>query len=210
MNTNRKTLLAAMLATLYATGTAAEGVKAPDAKSTADPATPVAILDDGLEEAASAGEERITDAKFFERAASANMLEVELGNLARQRGTSAEVKAFGARMVRDHTKKIDELKTLAASKDVALPTALLPDDRATCDRLAALPGSQFDEAYADYMVRAHRDMEKLLTKAAEQTADADIRTFAQETRKGVLDHHAHAQKLDADQVVLGDGVDDDD
>lgn len=144
------------------------------------------------------------------RKTSANLLEVELGNLARQRGTSAEVKAFGARMVTDHSKKIDELKALAASKDVELPTALLPDDRATCDRLAALSGAQFDEAYADYMVQAHRDMEKLLTKTAEQTADADIRTFAQETRKGVLDHYAHAQKLDADKVVLGDGADDDD
>ncbi|HVF34955.1 MAG TPA: DUF4142 domain-containing protein [Candidatus Saccharimonadia bacterium] len=210
MNTNRNALLAAMLATLYATSAAAEGVKATDATpKPADPATPVATLDDRMEEAASAGEERITDAKFFERAASANMLEVELGGIAQDKGTTAEIKAFGARMVTDHSKKIEELESLAASKNVTLPTALLPQDRATCDRLAALAGAQFDEAYADFMVQAHRDMERLLAKTAEQTTDAEIRAFAQETRKGVLDHYVHAQKLDADRVVLGDGMDDD-
>lgn len=239
MTDHRSTLLAAAIAALFAAGVAADDTKYktdesktldttaqpapadPTARSTDAGTAPAATaaatsggepIDDRMEESASAGEERITDAKFFERGASANMLEVQLGELAQQRGTSADVKAFAARMVADHTKKIDEMKALAAKKDVTLPTALLPQHQETLDRLAAIPAAEFDEGYVDFMVRAHRDMETLLRKTAEQTADNDIRTFANETLKGVQDHYAHAQKLDAQNVVAGteDDVPDDD
>ncbi len=176
--------------------TAHGGTKAIDAK-TAEP------LVDGMEEVASAGEEIITDAKFFERTASANMLEVELGKLAQKKSAKASVDTFAQRMVADHSKKIDELEGLAAKKNVVLPTALMPVHRETLDRLGALSGAEFDEGYTDFMVRAHRDMEQLLLKTAEQTADDDIRTFANETAKGVREHYAHAQKLDAEQVTAG-------
>lgn len=174
---------------------------------------PAAPLDDGMEEAASAGEERITDAKFFERAASGNMLEVELGKLAQDKAVNAEIKAFAQRMVTDHSAKIEELKALAAKKNVALPTELAPQHQAVCDRLEKLQGQEFDEGYADYMVRAHREMEHLLLKTAEQTQDADIRSFANETLEGVKAHYAHAQKIDALEVTAGieeDVVDDED
>jgi putative membrane protein len=239
MINHRSTLLAAAVAALFATGAAADDTKykaeeskaldtttqatpadpnaqstdAPTAASTTTAATAAGEpIDDKMEETASAGEERITDAKFFERGASANMLEVELGNLAQAKGTAADVKAFGARMVTDHTKKIDEMKALAAKKEVTLPTALLPQHQQTLDRLSGLSGAEFDEGYIDFMVRAHRDMETLLRNTAEQTADNDIRTFANDTLKGVQDHYAHAQKLDAENVVAGaeDDVPDDD
>lgn len=40
--------------------------------------------------------------------------EIELGRLAQQRGTHAEVKEFGAPMVRDHQIAAEELKPIAA------------------------------------------------------------------------------------------------
>ena len=231
MINHRSTLLAAAIAALFATGAvagdtkyktdesktldtttqatpadpdAAQSTDAPTAPSTTTAATSAGEpIDDGMEETASAGEERITDAKFFERAASANMLEVQLGELAKERGTTADVKAFAERMCTDHGKKIEEMKALAAKKNVTLPTALIPQHQETLDRLTAIPAEEFDEGYVDFMVRAHRDMETLLRNTAEQTADNDIRTFANDTLKGVQDHYAHAQKLDAQNVVAG-------
>ena len=218
----RSTTLAATLAALLASGAAFAGddEKAHDhsnpavAPTTAQSATSAETgekLDDRMEEETPAGEERITDAKFFERAASANMAEIELAALAQQRGTSAEVKSFAAMMHRDHTKKLDELKTLAAKKGVALPTELSPMHLDLKQDLEAKSGAEFDEAYADAMVNAHRSMSDLLVDTAEQTADTDIRTFATETNKGVMTHLEHAQKLDAKNVALGDGeIDEDD
>src|SRR5688500_1406190 len=202
MKMPRRIALVASLAACFAFAAAAHEDEHKHDKATTDSAQPK-NLDDGMEEAASAGEETITDAKFFERTASANMLEVKLGKVAAERATSAEIKAFGERMVADHGKKIDELKVLAAKKNVALPTELLPQHEAECERIEALTGAEFDEGDAESMVGAHRDMEKLLRKTAETTQDNDIRTFANETIKGVLAHYEHAQKIDALEVTAG-------
>lgn len=211
MKMPRRIALVASLAACFAFAAVANEEEHKHHKATTDAAQPQ-NLDDDMEETASAGEETITDAKFFERTASANMLEVELGKVAAERATSAEIKAFGERMVADHGKKIDELKALAAKKNVVLPIEMLPQHKAARVRIEALAGAEFDEGYADYMVRAHREMEHLLRKTAETTHDDDIRSFANETIKGVQAHYAHAQKIDAIEVTAGieDDEDDDD
>ena len=49
------------------------------------------------------------------------MSEVELGQLAAQRASDPQVKQFAQRMVTDHGKANDELKQIAARKNVQLP-----------------------------------------------------------------------------------------
>ncbi len=62
------------------------------------------------------------DKTFMTKAAEGGMMEVNLGTLAAAKATANEVKDFGNRMVTDHGKAGDELKTLAANKGVTLPT----------------------------------------------------------------------------------------
>ncbi|MGE3958815.1 MAG: DUF4142 domain-containing protein [Vicinamibacterales bacterium] len=50
------------------------------------------------------------------------MAEVELGKLATAKAQSQEVKQFAQRMVTDHGKANEELKSLAQRKNIALPT----------------------------------------------------------------------------------------
>src|SRR4051794_17400524 len=64
------------------------------------------------------------DKKFFNEAASGGMMEVQLGQLARDKGQTQDVKDFGSRMVTDHTKANDELKQLAQQKNWPMPTKL--------------------------------------------------------------------------------------
>jgi putative membrane protein len=64
------------------------------------------------------------DQKFVHDAAIGGMAEVELGHLAQQKGSSEQVKSIGEKMVTDHGKANDELKSLAASKNITLPTAI--------------------------------------------------------------------------------------
>src|SRR5689334_20843231 len=61
------------------------------------------------------------DKGFVMKAASGGVMEVDLGQLAQQRGQSQDVKDFGSRMVADHTKANDELKMLAQQKNINLP-----------------------------------------------------------------------------------------
>src|SRR3982074_2096216 len=62
------------------------------------------------------------DADFFKRAAQAGIAEVEAGKLAQEKGSSQEVKDFGAMMVKDHTAANDKLKSIASSENVDLPS----------------------------------------------------------------------------------------
>src|SRR4051812_10483629 len=64
------------------------------------------------------------DKAFIEKAAAGGMLEVEWGKLADSKGQNADVKSFGAMLVKDHSAANEELKALAQKKGVALPASL--------------------------------------------------------------------------------------
>jgi len=63
----------------------------------------------------------VKDKTFMKKAAKGGMMEVAMGNLAAQNGQSDDVKSFGKRMVTDHSKANDELKSIASQKGVTLP-----------------------------------------------------------------------------------------
>jgi len=67
------------------------------------------------------------DAKFLVSAAEVNLEEIELGKLAQQNGSLAEVKKLGKMMQEDHIKAMISLETLAASKQITIPTVLTND-----------------------------------------------------------------------------------
>src|SRR6185295_14878418 len=67
------------------------------------------------------------DSKFLEKAASADMLEVESGRLAAQKATNPQLKKFGQKMAADHAQATAKLRALAARKRVALPSVMSDD-----------------------------------------------------------------------------------
>src|SRR5882757_10113171 len=95
------------------------------------------------------------DEAFVMKVAKGGMAEVELGKLAADKATSADVKKFGQRMADDHSKANDELKTLAQSKNITLPSEIGPEEKALRDRLMKLSGPAFDHAYMRAMVSDH-------------------------------------------------------
>src|SRR5690606_35433437 len=55
------------------------------------------------------------DADFAVKAADAGLAEIELGKLAMEKATDQRIKDFAQRMVADHQKANDELKSIATS-----------------------------------------------------------------------------------------------
>jgi putative membrane protein len=142
-----------------------------------------------------------SDQMFFEKAASGGMLEVDAGKVAIAKGNSEDVRSFGQKMVTDHSKKNEELKALAAKKNVTLPTTLDAKHQETLAKFNSLSGDAFDQAYAADMVKGHADMHALLEQAATNSKDADVRVFAQDTLKAVKQHHELAVKLEAKELA---------
>jgi putative membrane protein len=117
---------------------------------------------------------------FWSNAAQGGMAEVELGKLAVQKSQNADVKKFAQMMITDHSKANDELKALAAKKNVTLPTNL-GSHQSAVDKLTTLTGKDFDTAYVETMVSDHEKTVELFKKRAEDSSDADLQAFAKKT-----------------------------
>ena len=134
------------------------------------------------------------DQSFMQKAAQGGMAEVQLGKLAEQNAQSPEVKAFGARMVRDHSKANDELKQVAAQQGVTLPSSPDAKDQATEQRLSQLHGAAFDKAYMHDMVQDHRkDVADF--KKATSAKDMQLREWVDKTLPVLESHLREAEKV---------------
>ncbi len=118
------------------------------------------------------------DADFAVDAAQGGMMEVQLGKLAQSNASSAAVKDFGDMMVRDHSAANDELKSLAAQKNITLPTSLSDDKQQKVNDLSQKKGEDFDKAYIDLMVDDHKKDIDEFQKEANNGNDADIKSWA--------------------------------
>src|SRR5947199_10744429 len=101
----------------------------------------------------------VSDKTFVKKAAEGGLAEVELVQLAAQKATSDDVKKFGQRMVDDHSKANDELKSIAGNKNITTPQDVDAKHKALMDRLSKLSGPAFDRASMSEMVKdAQKDV----------------------------------------------------
>ena len=128
------------------------------------------------------------DKDFVMKAAIGGMSEVQMGQTAQQKGQSADVKTFGNRMVTDHSKANDELKQLATTKGLALPTDVDAAHKKTADEIAAKSGKAFDKAYMTDMVKDHEEDVKEFEKQSKSANDADIKNWAAKTLPTLQEH----------------------
>jgi len=169
-----------------------------DSKETADSANEAKIDSSLVDSVATAtttpaGE---ADSKFAVDAAEGGMAEVELGQLAEQKAMSADVKAFGLMMVKDHSKANEELTALAQRNGITLPTALGEANQKHKDELSAKNGSDFDKAYIDLMIEDHKKDVKLFEDARQKVADPDIKAFVVKTLPTLKAHLSHIEGIE--------------
>jgi putative membrane protein len=137
----------------------------------------------------------MTDLAFLTEAARGGLAEIKLGKLAEDSGSSEAVKAFGTRMVAEHTKAADKLKEAAAQEHIRLSTDLAAREQATYDRLSKLSGADFDRAYAEDMVKDHQQDLQAFQREANRGNDAAIRGFASETVPMIRQHLVQAKEM---------------
>lgn len=134
------------------------------------------------------------DADFAVEAADDGMLEVQLGTLALTKATSPQVKQFAQMMVDDHTKANNELKALAQTKNISLPTVLGNENQRDYDNLNEKTGADFDKEYMDMMVKDHKNYVDDFEKQAENGKDAEIKSWAAGKLAALRQHHEMAEK----------------
>jgi putative membrane protein len=138
------------------------------------------------------------DIEFVLDAAKGGMAEVELGKLAADHARSDEVKKFAQRMVDDHSKENDQLKSIAEAKGIRMPQDIEAKDKALMNRLQKLNGAAFDRAYMQAMVGDHVKDVNEFKKESNAGRDPQVKQFASSTLPTLEEHLQQARQARKD------------
>lgn len=130
-------------------------------------------------------DERIS--KFMTEAADARLMDIEQGKLALEKGTNDLVKNYAQKLLDDNTKLLKELRTLAAQKNIVLPTTLSNEKADGLNDLREEEGEAFDKKFIKMIQRDHkRDLDEF--EEAADFNDRDVQQFAQRN-VGLFEKH---------------------
>ncbi len=121
------------------------------------------------------------DRQFLDEAYSVHQSEMDLGALARERAATPALRQLGLRMMRDHTRAIEELRMVAEKDHLPLAAVLLDSEVQSYKRLSSLHGEAFDAAYAEHLVDSHDAAIALFTREALHGRNRDLRDYAART-----------------------------
>jgi putative membrane protein len=137
-----------------------------------------------------------TTARYFIIQVSiGNLQEVASGRLAAEQGGSAEVKAFGSRMVADHGQAESDLMQLIQRREFSIPHEAT-DKPVDDPMLKKLHGDAFDKMYVHMMAPGHRETVERVEKYALTGKDPDVRAYAQKILPVLKDHLAAITAID--------------
>ena len=133
--------------------------------------------------------------EFARTVARSDLQQIALGTLSMQHGESQDVRDLGQRMSTNHTAIQVIVGKAAAKQGIALPTALDGDDATAVERLGALRGTEFDQAYMMLMAGETARMLALYRWQYDNCTNADIKPFAMQTMPIIAVHARVADEL---------------
>lgn len=140
----------------------------------------------------------LTNKSFVSKAAISDRGEIELSKIAATKSSNPDVKSFAQRMITDHTSASIELKAIADSKNIEVPTELDRTHEKAIAHLSTLSGDEFDKAYKEQMKEDHDKAVALFTAASEdKSIDSEFKQFAAKLLPKLRVHQHDAQKLEA-------------
>ncbi|HEA28572.1 MAG TPA: DUF4142 domain-containing protein [Leeuwenhoekiella sp.] len=148
------------------------------------------------EEAGTLNKEIDDDAKFVTEVSGGVLMEIELGNYAQEHASSDAVKQFGATMVKDHGKDRENLKALAESKNITIPSEPGDDFQKHIAELEKYEGAEFDKNYISFMVSDHKEDIDEFEKEVDNGQDQEIVAFATKGLPVLKEHLKMAEAID--------------
>lgn len=145
--------------------------------------------------AADVTEKQEADANFLVKATSNALLAVELGKLAQARATTPTVRAYGTRLVQNRLELLGALRTLAAAKQLTIPSALGGDEQAAYHEVSTTTGSQLDKKVMELIVKVQGQDEDAFDDMKDDAYDGDIRGFAAKYHPPVQEELAGAEEV---------------
>ena len=137
------------------------------------------------------------DAQFLVDATEINLEEIQLGQLAQEKSSNADVKQLAKMMVTAHSSSLKSVTALAKKKLVTIPDSTSAKAQSAYTELSAKTGNDFDKSYCAMMVDGHKNAIARFEKESTESRDMDIKdwstTMLPDLRKH-LDHVFACQK----------------
>jgi putative membrane protein len=131
---------------------------------------------------------------FIVKAIEGNLAEVQMGQLAREKGSSDGVRSFGQMLQQDHTAGAQKASAVATQLGVTPPSEPNKKQKAMHASLAKLSGATFDRKFASEMVKDHKKEIAEYQRAAKKQGDP-AGAYASETLPILQKHLEAAQSL---------------
>ena len=110
------------------------------------------------------------DEQSLKTSIEGDRFEITGGKLAENRGASSQVKALGARLVKDHTKSLGEAVSAAKKLGIKVPKTPSPSEEWELSVLTAFSGSDFDRQYSGLEYKDHQqDIQETKDEIAQGT-----------------------------------------
>jgi putative membrane protein len=135
------------------------------------------------------------DSAFIREAIAGNLLEIRLGELAKDRAEDSAVKDFAEKMVEDHSSMQRQWVVLARVSRLPVESKLGSAEEATLQRLESLSGAEFDRAYMTSMIQNHERDVATLQRVQQSAQSSQVRQLAGYGLPPVQEHLATAREL---------------
>lgn len=160
----------------------------------------------GQGQAAAPGAQRATQEtqQFVSKAAVGDMFEIQSSKMALDKASTDEVEDFAQRIIDDHTKSSNELKSLAKNvQGVEIPTQLDAKHKDMVQKLQSASQGQFNQLYRTQQLQAHKEAIQLFQQYAQNGDNAQLRQFAEKTLPKLKQHQQMAQDLPQEPGKVG-------
>jgi putative membrane protein len=141
------------------------------------------------------------DKMFLRKAAEDGIEEVQLGQLAAQKSTSPDIKAFGQKVAADRTELDQQMASIADSMGVMLPKKMSKDGQAQYDKLKALPPADFDTQYILLVAINHRKELHDYREEVVATSDPALHDELVKSASVIREHAIKAEQIAKDKSI---------
>jgi putative membrane protein len=137
------------------------------------------------------------DSKFLQEAIRGNMAEVKMGELAKERAQSKDVRDYGQMLIDDHSKANEKAMAVARNMSVTAPTEPTAKQKQEHDMMAKLSGSEFDNMFMSHMVQDHQEAIGKYTAQAQSGDSSKATDYAKDTLPTLRSHLSKAQSIES-------------
>lgn len=119
---------------------------------------------------------------YVSQAIQGDDAEVQLGQLAQQKGSTSDIKELGQKMASDHTQINQKLMVPVAKRlGASQPKGPSKKEKKAIQKLQSLSGQQFDTAYIQLIDKDHQKDLKDSQEEAQSTQNPMVKQAAQES-----------------------------